>query len=193
MPLPAAHMLVGAAAAEGVDVLTPVPRYRAWLVGAVFALLPDIDYGFRLLTGEFAPIERSATHSLLATTVVVLAVWLVAGRRWAAVAGAGYASHLAADLMQHQPRSSVALLWPLQERGMETILPLFPYVPVQRGEGVLAAATSLLQGYRFAALLQETAIAAGIFFGVLVLTGWIRNRRDPAGRHSRRSTRAVSG
>ena len=169
-------MLIGAAAAEGVTAIMPVPRYRAWVVGAVCGLLPDIDYGYRLLTGEFASIERSATHSLLATAVVVLAVWLVVGGRWAAVAGAGYASHLLADLMQHQQRSSVALFWPLQERGMEPLVPLFPYVPLQRGDGVLGAVRGLLRDHSFGPLLQETAIAAGIFFAMLVLTGWIRAR-----------------
>jgi membrane-bound metal-dependent hydrolase YbcI (DUF457 family) len=170
-------MLVGAAAAEGVRTLAPLPRYRAWLVGAGVALLPDLDFAFRVLTGEYAPIERSVTHSLAATALVALAVWLVAGRRWAALAGAGYASHLLADLLQHQQRTSVALFWPLHEQGMEPILPLFPYADVQRGDGVLAAARSLFEDDAFAALLQETAIAAGMFFGMLVLTNAIRARR----------------
>jgi membrane-bound metal-dependent hydrolase YbcI (DUF457 family) len=170
-------MLIGAGAAETVGSLTPVPRYRAWLVGAAFGLLPDADFAFRILTGEHAPIERSATHSLAATALVVLAIWVVAGRRWSAVAGAGYLSHLLADLMQHQPRTSVALFWPLQAEGMQPILPLFPFAYVQRGGGVLAAARSLFEGYAFPALLQETAIAAGIFFGALALSAAVRERR----------------
>jgi hypothetical protein len=169
-------MLMGMAAAEGVCAATSVPRYRAWALGAACALLPDIDYGIRLMTGEFAPIERSSLHSLLATAVVALAVWLVAGRRWAAVAAAGYASHLLADLLQDQSQTSVALLWPLQERGMEPILPLFPFVPIQGGAGVTGAVAGLLQGESFAALLQSTTIAAGMFFGVLALTAWLRWR-----------------
>jgi membrane-bound metal-dependent hydrolase YbcI (DUF457 family) len=180
MPLPPAHLLLGAAAAEGVAAVTAVPRYRAWAVGAAFALLPDLDYGIRLLTGEFAPIERRMLHSLLATAVVALAVLLVAGKRWAAVAGAGYASHLVADLLQQQARTSVALFWPLHERRMEPILPLFPSAPIHRGDGVIEAALSQLHGFALAALLQSTAIAAGIFFGVLLLTGWIRERRRRA-------------
>lgn len=174
-------MLVGAAAAEGATLLTPAPRYRAWALGAAVALLPDIDYAYRILTGEFAAIERSATHSLAATAVIALMVWLVAGRRWAGVAAAGYASHLLADLLQHQSRTSVALFWPLQERGMEPLLPLFPYVYVPRGEGVLGAALGLLGPYSFPALLQETWIAAGMFFGMLVLCGWVRRRRGRTG------------
>jgi uncharacterized protein (TIGR03382 family) len=177
-------MLIGAAAAEGVGSTTSLPRYRAWAVGAAFALLPDIDYGFRILTGTYAAIERGAIHSLAATVVVAAVVWLVAGRRWAAVAGAAYASHLVADLLQDQARSSVALFWPFQSSGMETILPLFPHVPIQGGNGVLGAAVGLLHGESFAALLQSTVIGAGIFLGMLVLTGWLRRRR--AGGASRR-------
>lgn len=180
MPLPPAHMLVGAAAAEGVAAVAPVSRYRAWAVGALFGLLPDLDYGLRILTGDYGPIERSALHSLPATALVVVAVAIVAGRRWGAVAGAGYASHLLADLLQHQARTSVALLWPFQETGMEPLLPLFPFVPVERGAGVMGAAAGLLRGDAFAPFLQETAIAAGIFFAMLVAGGWARARRGSA-------------
>jgi membrane-bound metal-dependent hydrolase YbcI (DUF457 family) len=177
MPFPPAHILVGAGAAEGVLAFAALPRYRAWLVGGACGLLPDMDFAFRIVTGEYAPVERSATHSLLATALIMAAVWLVAGRRWSAVAGAGYLSHLLIDLMQHQPRTSVAFFWPLHERGMEPILPLFPYAWVHRGDGVLAAARSLFGGHAFPALLQETAIALGIFFGMIVFADAVRRRR----------------
>jgi membrane-bound metal-dependent hydrolase YbcI (DUF457 family) len=170
-------MLIGAAAAEAVTIGSPLPRYRAWAVGAIFGLLPDLDFGIRLLTGEFAPIERSILHSLPATALITLVVWLVADRRWAAVAGTAYASHLVADLLQDQARSSVALLWPLQQRGMETVLPLFPFVPVHRGEGVMGAAISLFHGASLAPFIQNTAIGAGIFFAVLWVSCTLRRRR----------------
>jgi membrane-bound metal-dependent hydrolase YbcI (DUF457 family) len=179
MPLPPAHMLVGAAAAEAVAAATPLPRYRVWAVGAVFGLLPDLDYGIRILTGEFAPIERSALHSLPATALVAFAVWIVAGRLWAAVGGAAYASHLLADLLQDQARTSVALLWPFQEQGMEPLLPLFPFVAVQRGEGVVGAATGLFHGASLAPFLQETAIAMGIFAVVVALSCTWHGQKAP--------------
>jgi len=175
MPLPPAHMLLGAAAAEAVSVGTPVPRYRAWIVGAAIALLPDADFAFRFATGDYAPVDRSATHSLLALMVVAALAWMIGGRRWAAVAGAAFGSHLVADLLQHQARTSVALFWPLQQDGMAPLLPLFPYVPVVRGQGGREAALALVQDPSFPPLLQETAIALGIFFGVLLLT--CRGRR----------------
>jgi hypothetical protein len=160
-------------------------RYGAWAVGAMFALLPDMDFAIRALTGHQIPLDRPALHSLLAMTIVALLVTLVTDRRWGAVAGAGYASHLLADLLQQQPSTSVALLWPLHGR-MEPILPLFPGIHLQRGDGVSGAAASLLWPTQFAALLQSTVIAAGIFFAVLLVTGRIRESR-------RRDARARGG
>jgi membrane-bound metal-dependent hydrolase YbcI (DUF457 family) len=177
MPLPPAHMLVGAAAAQAVATGTPLPRYRVWAVGALFGLLPDLDYGIRILTGEFAPIERSALHSLPATALAALAVWILAGRLWAAIGGTAYASHLLADLLQDQARSSVALFWPFQEQGMEPLLPLFPFVPVQRGEGIMGAATGLFHGASLAPFLQQTAIAGGLFAAVLAMSCTIHRHR----------------
>jgi membrane-bound metal-dependent hydrolase YbcI (DUF457 family) len=170
-------MLVGAAAAEGVSAFNDVPRYRAWAVGAAFALLPDLDYAIRILTGEFAPLERSVLHSLTATAAAVAAVLLVAGWRWAAVAGSGYASHLLADMLQHQSGTSVALFWPLQEHAMEPLLPLFPFVPVERGGGVLGAAISLFGPDSFPPLLQSTVIAAAFLLAAMLLSRRIRARR----------------
>jgi membrane-bound metal-dependent hydrolase YbcI (DUF457 family) len=170
-------MLIGAAAAEAVRP-TRLPRVGVWMVGAVVALLPDIDIAIRIATGDYTPFERSATHSLVATALVALLAWIVAGRRWALVAGAAYASHLAADLLQDQQRTSVALLWPLQQRGMEPLLPLFPYVHVDRGRGVRSAARSLFEEPSFSAMLGETVIAAGVFLVVLVLSSGIRRLRS---------------
>jgi membrane-bound metal-dependent hydrolase YbcI (DUF457 family) len=111
MPLPPAPLLIGAAVGEGVNAFTPLRRFHAWVVGAAFGLLPDVDYAYRIATGEYAPIGRSVTHSLMATALVALVVWMVAGRRWAAVAGAGYASHPLADLMQNQARAALRGHW----------------------------------------------------------------------------------
>jgi membrane-bound metal-dependent hydrolase YbcI (DUF457 family) len=177
MPLPPAHLLMGVAAAEVVRTAAPLPRYRTWAVAAGLALLPDIDYGIRIVVGAWAPLERSATHSLAATLLVALLAWLMAGGRWAAVAGAGYGSHLLADLLQNQERTSVALFWPWQERGMEPLFPLFPRVTFERGEGVRGAALSLFEPPHVYALLLETAIAAAIFAGVFLICHTVRRAR----------------
>jgi membrane-bound metal-dependent hydrolase YbcI (DUF457 family) len=171
-------MLMGAAAAELVSAVAPVPRYRAWAAGAMIALLPDADFAFRIATGSYAPVDRSSTHSLLALGLVAGVAWVLAGRRWSAVTAAAYGSHLVADLLQHQGRTSVAPFWPLQSHGMEPLLPLFPYVWTQRGQGWLEAARGLFRSPSFPALLQETAIAAGIFCAALLLARWLRERRS---------------
>jgi membrane-bound metal-dependent hydrolase YbcI (DUF457 family) len=172
-------MLVGAAAAESVRAVTPLPRLRAWAVGAACGLLPDIDYAFRIMTGQWAEIDRSVTHSLLATAVVMLVVWALAGRAWSAVAGAGYASHLVADLLQDQLWTSVILFYPLQQERMEPIYPLFPPVQVMRGEGILGAARGLLREPTRSALLEETAIAAAIFLAVVLIAAVVRRLVRP--------------
>jgi len=177
MPMPPAHMLLGAAAAELVVAARPLPRRAAWAVGALVALLPDGDFAFRLLTGGYAPVQRPMTHSLLALLVFAGLAWAIAGRRWSAVTAAAYASHLLSDLFQHQWSTSVAPLWPLQSEGMAPLLPLFPYVPIVRGEGGREAAMGLLREPSFAPLLQETAIAAGLFCAALLIAGRIRRRR----------------
>lgn len=174
MPFPPAHLLIGAGTAELARADGALPRGRAWAVGAVFALLPDADIAYRILTGEYAPLERSFTHSLLAAAAVWLAVRLVAGGRWAALAALAYTSHLAADLLQRQARTSVALLWPLQQRGMEPLAPLFPFVPIERGQGVTGAALSLLASPARERLLLETMIGAAVFAALLALALLVR-------------------
>jgi membrane-bound metal-dependent hydrolase YbcI (DUF457 family) len=160
VPFPPAHALIGAGAAELVRGRRP--WWLAWTVGAVFSLLPDVDVAVRLATGEWGPVDRSVTHSLLAVAVVAVVVAPVAGMRWSAIAAAAYGSHLAADLLQTQARTSVALLWPWQERGMEPLAHLFPRVPVERGSGMRAAALSLLEPGAIPPLLMETAIGAAV-------------------------------
>jgi membrane-bound metal-dependent hydrolase YbcI (DUF457 family) len=160
VPFPPAHALIGVGAAELVRGRRR--RWLAWTVGALFSLLPDVDVAVRLATGEWGPVDRSFTHSLLAVAVVALVVASVGGLRWSAIAATAYGSHLVADLLQTQARTSVALLWPWQERGMEPLGYLFPRVPIERGSGMRAAALSLLEPNAIPPLLLETAIGAAV-------------------------------
>jgi hypothetical protein len=52
---------------------------------------------------------------------------------------------------------------------MEPLLRLFPQMPFMPGEGIRGATRSLFTEPAFPALLQETAIAMGIFGAVLLL------------------------
>jgi membrane-bound metal-dependent hydrolase YbcI (DUF457 family) len=179
VPYPPAHILIGIGAgtlARG--------RLRhwwlVWIVAAAFALLPDVDVAIRGATGAWAPLDRGFTHSLLAVAAVWAGVRLLAGSQWALVAGAAYASHLVADLLQSQRRTSVALFWPLQDDRMAPVAALFPWVPVERGSGMRQAALSLLAPEALTRLLLETAIAAGILLACLLLAALLRRRRAHA-------------
>jgi membrane-bound metal-dependent hydrolase YbcI (DUF457 family) len=173
VPFPPAHALIGAGAAELVRGRRP--RWLAWTVGALFSLLPDVDVAVRLATGEWGPVDRSFTHSLVAVAVVAAVVAPVAGMRWSAIAAAAYGSHLAADLLQTQARTSVVLFWPWQERGMEPFGQLFPQVPVERGSGMRVAARSLLEPEAIPPLLLETAIGAAVLTACAALA-FVRRR-----------------
>lgn len=176
MPYPPAHVLIGIGAGE----LARGRLHRwwlVWIVAAGFALLPDVDVAIRAATGAWAPLDRGFTHSLLAIAAIWVGVRLAAGSQWALVAGTAYASHLVADLLQSQRRTSVALLWPLQEERMAPVAALFPGVPVERGSGMRQAALSLLAPESLTRLLLETAIAAGILLACLALAAALRRWR----------------
>jgi membrane-bound metal-dependent hydrolase YbcI (DUF457 family) len=173
VPYPPAHILIGIGVAE---LVRGRLRYRwaVWLAAAGFALLPDLDVAIRAATGEWGPVDRSFTHSLVGVAAVSALVWLAAGPRWSLVAGAAYASHLLADLLQDQRITSVVPGWPFQDRGMVPLAPLFPRVPVERGSGMRQAALSLLEPAALERLLLETAIAGAIFLACLAVAALLR-------------------
>jgi membrane-bound metal-dependent hydrolase YbcI (DUF457 family) len=177
VPFPPAHILIGAGAAElaGGGVRRPA-WWRVWGVAAAFALLPDVDVALRAATGAWGPVDRSFTHSLLAVGVAALLVRGVAGSRWSLIAATAYGSHLMADLLQTQSRTSVVLVWPFQDRGMAPLAHLFPAVPVERGAGMRQAALSLLEPPALAALLIETAIGAAVLLACLAIAAALRRR-----------------
>jgi hypothetical protein len=170
MPLPPAHFLVGAAAAEIGRTGSSLPRKRVWLVGGVFGLLPDMDKGFGILLGMGSAFQGVFTHTFLAVLLVTGGVWIAAGRRWALIAGLAYASHLFADLMEDRPGTSVQPFWPLSEGTLHSLVPFFPRVPWRHGRGPEEAALSLLHPDVMPWLIAQTAVALGVFL-VAVLAG----------------------
>lgn len=88
------------------------------LLSLALALLPDLDtpqsLPGRLLPWFSRPLERAvghrtATHSLLALTLVAAVFWLVLHAWWGVLAGA-YASHLLIDMLIG--RTGLQLFWP---------------------------------------------------------------------------------
>jgi hypothetical protein len=184
MPLPPAHLLVGVGAADLATARTSLPRWKVWLAGGAFALLPDMDTGLGILLGRSGAFHGIFTHTPVAVLAVMLATWMVAGRRWAAATTAAYASHLVIDVMEVRQRSSVKPLWPLSEWRLESLLPLFPNVPWERGGGPWAAAFSLFDAPALPWLVAQTLVGAGLC-AMLVLAARALGAQRPRGRARR--------
>jgi membrane-bound metal-dependent hydrolase YbcI (DUF457 family) len=175
MAFPPAHMLVGAGVAEVVGTAVPLPRWRSWLVASVLAVLPDADIILGIALGRGAEYHGTFTHSVVAVLVIAVLAGAVAGPRWAALAGAGYASHLAVDLLDDRGRTNVLLGWPFTDERPFAIARIFPTVPFEQGEGPVAAALSLLRPDVLERLLLQTAVGAG-FLLVLLFLSWLIRR-----------------
>jgi hypothetical protein len=170
MPLPPAHFLVGAAAAEIGRTGSSLPPKRVWLVGGIFGLLPDMDKGVGILLGVGSAYQGVFTHSFVAVLLVAGSVWLASGRRWALIAGLAYASHLIADVMEDRTGTSVQPFWPFTDRTLHSLVPFFPRVPWRHGRGPEEAALSLFHPDVLPWLIAQTAVALGVFV-LTVLVG----------------------
>jgi membrane-bound metal-dependent hydrolase YbcI (DUF457 family) len=108
MPLPVGHGLVGATVVALVH--EPAALRRRWplLIGALLALVPDVDFLLRS--------HRTYTHSL-AFALLVTAVFLAfAGRAHARAAlayGLAFMSHGVLDFATTYHGRGVQLLWPV--------------------------------------------------------------------------------
>jgi membrane-bound metal-dependent hydrolase YbcI (DUF457 family) len=163
MPLPPAHFLVAAGAADLVRTGSRIPPARAWLVGGLVGVLPDMDTGVGFLLGVGNAYHGIFTHTFLAILVFTAAAWLAAGPRWGAVVGSAYASHLFIDLLENRHASSVQPWWPLSDERISSVAPLFPTVPWRQGAGAEQAAASLLEPGVLPWFLAQTTVAVGIF------------------------------
>lgn len=175
MSFPPAHFLVGAGTAELVDSRHRLPRLRAWLVGGTLAVLPDFDVAFARLSSELPP-HGTYSHSLFAAAVVALIGWKLGGRRWGALAGATYASHIVVDLMDAEGPTNVVLGWPFSHRQAVGIGHIFPEVVFHRGDGVLGAAMSLLEPAILSQIALQTVIGGAFALALAALAGAVRRR-----------------
>lgn len=173
MAFPPAHFLVGAGVAELLRVGTPLPRWRSWILGGALAVSPDLDFGVGMIMGQVSTYHGTFTHSAVAVIVVSL-LGAVAGRQWAILAGAGYASHLLVDLLDDRGRTNVLLGWPLTLNQPDAIARVFPTVPFEKGQGAVHAALNLFEPHVFAQLLHQTAVGGLFFAGLLAWAAAIR-------------------
>lgn len=173
MAFPPAHALVGAGVAEMTLTVVPLPRWKAWTVAALLAVLPDLDLGFGLLMGRAAAYHGTFTHSAVAVVVVSL-VAALAGREWGFLAGAAYGSHLLVDLLDDRGRTNVLLAWPFSGEQPDAIARVFPTVPFTQGHGMWAAARSLLTPHVLERLLHQTGVGLLFFLALLAWAALLR-------------------
>ncbi|HEV2147784.1 MAG TPA: metal-dependent hydrolase [Longimicrobiaceae bacterium] len=182
MAFPPAHMLVGAGVAEVVrSAAPPLPRWRAWAVGAALAVVPDLDFVLDLVLQRGATYHGTFTHSLVATLVVALAAGALAGRRWALLAGAGYGSHLLVDLLDDRGRTNVLVWWPLSDERPLAIARVFPKVPFWVGGRLEDSVRSLGQPEVLVALARQTGVALLLFLALLAVALIVRRARSARG------------
>ena len=162
-------MLIGAGLAElaRAGMVRPPPRRYVWGVAAVLAAAPDGDIILGILLGRDGSLHGTFTHSLTAVAIVALLAYAIAGWRWAAIAGIGYASHLLVDLLDESGPTNLMLGWPFTGARPYSLGKLFPKVPV-KGEGIVDTALNVLQPDALLNLVIQTGMAAAIF-GALVL------------------------
>lgn len=177
MAFPPAHFLVGAGAGEVVRSAAPLPRWRAWTVAGALAAAPDLDFVLELFLRRGVQYHGTFTHSLTAVAVVALAAWLVAGRRWALLAAAGYGSHLLVDLLDDRGRTNVLLGWPFTHQQPFAIARVFPQVPFETERGLWGAVLSLFTAEVISAIVLQTVIGAGFFLALLLLGRGVRRLR----------------
>ena len=181
MAFPPAHILVGFGMAEVARAVLPVPKWPARIVAASLAVLPDLDIVVGLI-GERAgsAYHGTFTHSIVATLVVALVAWMVAGKGWALLAGMGYGSHLLVDLLDQRGQTNVLLGWPFSSEYAHGMAKLFPIVPFEHGRGVVVAALSLFRPEAFGQLAIQTAIGA-LLLGALLAAAWLVRRARASG------------
>lgn len=175
-------MLIGAGLAEVAcaTMRNPPPRRFAWAVAALLAASPDGDIILGILLGKGGAYHGTFTHSLTAAAVVALIAYAAGGGRWAAIAGAGYASHLLVDLLDESGPTNLMLGWPFTGAKPYSLGKLFPKVPV-KGDGMVDTALNVLEAEALGNLIIQTLMAAAMFGGMVLLGRWIRRMRGRRG------------
>lgn len=178
MAFPPAHLLVGVGVAEVARAAAPpLPRRRAWILGASLAVVPDLDLVLGLALGRGEQYHGTFTHSIVATLAVGIAAAAMAGWRWGVLSGAGYGSHLLVDLLDDRGRTNVLLGWPFTLERPFAIARVFPPVPFGRAGGLKESILALPRREAMLALGEQTLIGVLFFLALLTLAGAVRGVR----------------
>ncbi|HKG22410.1 MAG TPA: metal-dependent hydrolase [Blastocatellia bacterium] len=177
MPLPIAHGLVGAsiiAASRGGS--SPLTKWKAILLGAMLAILPDGDLLFAWVFELGTAWHGSFSHSIAFAAAVGLPASLLTGRlriREAAIFALATLSHGLLDACASKSFGGVELLWPVSSRRLK--LNLFNYFEFYPSPATDSLGALLLRALEIS--VYELLIFAPIFIAVLYL-GRRRQRED---------------
>ena len=137
---------------------------RLLIITTIFSLVPDLDFAFGLLLGDFDQFHNGVTHSLFSGLLFALGIAIIAwlsGRanfkRWFVLALLCYELHVIMDFFT--VGRGVPLLWPFSEARYIPTLKLF--YGLHRSDGWLSVR-------HLWTLITESAFA----FLVVVLTNW---------------------
>jgi membrane-bound metal-dependent hydrolase YbcI (DUF457 family) len=160
VPLPLAHGLVGAAVVAAVR--EPAALRRRWplLIGALVALIPDVDFLLRT--------HRTFTHSLafaLLVTGVLLAVGGRARARAALAYGLAFTSHGLLDFVTTNRGRGVQLLWPVSDTRYKLGLVSF---------------SEFFGTFPSLVVIERCLVEAIVLSPLLLLIVFVRTRRQPA-------------
>jgi len=183
MPSPVGHSLAGLCgymvARNRVDA-----RVRGWLLlGAVIlANLADLDFLPGLLAGHLPAYHHRATHSLLATALVGLALGGLA--RWRGLNGVSwglwgpgvYLSHIVLDMLVDDPVPpfGIQLLWPFSSTYY--IAPITPFAWFDYFDPALPMIWTLLTVHNLGAILTEIVLMTP-----LVALSWYMGKNSRRG------------
>lgn len=179
MTSPVGHVLGGLIAAEiagrgTLDGAKNHSQYAGW-AGLIFVLIAanfaDLDFLPGIWVGEFNRFHHQATHSFFAVAVFAGAsYWLArvwgwySPKRWAALGGAVYVSHLLLDSLttDNALPYGAQFFWPFSSEYY--LLPVTPFVNIEHsGAAFTEALTTIFSTHNLFAMAVEAAILLPIW------------------------------
>lgn len=186
MPSPVAHTLVGLIIGNRSRTRTRLPGLRWFLIVALAANAPDLDFLFGLAAGSVNRYHPNPSHSILGALVfALLATALVRPARDTRYRFIGlmallYGSHLVLDMFtEAATRPGLQLFWPLSARGF--LFPWRPLLGIMHGGShgnVGVAVRELFSLHNLGAVALEAVVFLPLLWLSLKFDMWSRRGRS---------------